>query len=34
MGGKLPVILGRDQVSGAATDWHDGQISFCAPQVR
>jgi hypothetical protein len=27
MGGNLPVILGTDQLNGAATDWHDGQIS-------
>ena len=33
-GGNLPVILGGDQLKMPATDWHDGQISFCAPQVR
>ena len=27
MGGKMPVIWGADQSRGAATDWHDGQVT-------
>jgi hypothetical protein len=34
MGGNLLVILGTDQSLMPATNWHDGQISVCAPQVR
>jgi hypothetical protein len=30
-GGNLLVILGTDQSLMPATNWHDGQISCCAP---